>query len=106
MSKLFNVDTEVGRHTVAHDDGDGGLILETKQDISEILEANKRDYNSITSVDRWGDLTHIARIPYTVIDDLNKKGIMRGFAVVDEGAFASFLNNPENRFLRVRPGNI
>lgn len=106
MKKLFSVDQEARRHTIAHHDGEGGLILETKQDVSHILEANKRDYNSITSVDRWKDLTHIARIPYTVIDDLNKKGIMRGFAVVDEPAFAAFLNNPENRYLRVRPGNI
>lgn len=106
MKKLFSVDHEVGRHTVAHHDGDGGLILETKQDISHILEANKRDFNNVTSIDRWQDLTHIARIPYTVIDELNKNGIMRGFAVVDEPAFAAFLNNPENRYLRVRPGNI
>ena len=106
MSKLFNVDTEVGRHTVAHDVGDGELILETKQDVSHIIEANKRDYNSITSIDRWGDLTHIARLPFTVIDDLNRKGIMRGFAVIDQNSFAAFLNNPENRYFKVRPGNI
>lgn len=106
MKKLFSVDTQVGRHTVAHTGSNGELILETKQDISGIIEANKRDFNQVTSVDRWQDLTHIARIPYTVVDDLNKMGIMRGFAVVDEPAFAAFLNNPENRYLRVRPGNV
>lgn len=106
MKRLFDVDTEVGRHTVAHDADNGELILETKQDVSHIIEANKRDYNSITSVDRWGDLTHIARLPYTVIDDLNRKGIMRGFAVIDQTGFAAFLNNPENRYFKVRPGNI
>jgi hypothetical protein len=106
MKQLFAVDAEKSKHTIAHDDGEGGLILETKQDITQIIEINKQKFNDITSLDRWGDLTHIATIPDTVIDDLNKMGIMRGYAVMDEPAFAAFLNNPDNRYLRVRPGRL
>lgn len=106
MKKLLNVDAVAGRHTIAHDDGEGGLILETKQDVSHIIESNKKMFNQVTSTDKWGDLTHVARLPLTVIDDLNKKNIMRGFAVIDETAFRSFLNNPDNRFFRTRPGRV
>lgn len=106
MKKLFNVDTFSGRHTVAHDDGEGGLILETKQDVSNIIEGNKKLFNQVTSQDKWGDITHVARLPLTVIDDLNKKGIMRGFAVVNETEFKAFLNHPDNRFFRTRPGRL
>lgn len=106
MKKLLSVDAQKGKQTIAHHDGDGGLILETKQDISHIIEVNKQKFNDITSLDRWGDLTHIATIPDAVIDDLNKMGIMRGYAVMDEPAFAAFLNNPDNRYLRVRPGRL
>jgi len=31
---------------------------------------------------------------------------MRGFAVVDEKKFKEFLNNPDNRFFRTRPGRV
>jgi hypothetical protein len=106
MKRLFNVDTFTGRHTVSHDDHEGGVILETTQDVSQIIEANKKQFNEITSQDKWGDITHVARLPLTVIDDLNKKGIMRGFAVIDETAFKAFLNHPDNRFFRTRPGKV
>lgn len=106
MPKLFSTDPLTGRYTVAHEDGEGGVILETKQDVSQIIEGNKKMFNEVTSVDKWGDITHVARLPLTVIDDLNRKGIMRGFAVVDETAFKAFLNHPDNRFFRTRPGKV
>ncbi len=84
------------RTQTVHEDGDGGIVIETKQDITEILEANKaqREFDK----QRTGflnELHHIARIPYTVIDDLNQQGIMRGFAVIDQDRFAQFLNGTE-----------
>jgi hypothetical protein len=106
MPKIFNVDPYTGRHTVAHEDGEGGIILETKQDVSQIIEGNKKMFNEVTSLDRWGDITHVARLPLTVIDDLNKKGIMRGFHVLNETEFKAFLNHPDNRFFRTRPGKV
>ncbi len=71
------------RQQVVHADGDGGIIIETKQDVTEILDSN----NHIREADkaRLGhikDLHHVARIPFTVIDDLNKKGVMRGFTII------------------------
>jgi hypothetical protein len=77
-------------------DGDGGIIIETKQDITDILEANKaqREFDK-QRTGHLNELHHVARIPYTVIDDLNQKGIMRGFAVVDQERFAQFLNGTE-----------
>lgn len=104
MKRLFSNDGI--RHTIAHDDGEGGLILETKQDVSHIIEGNKKMFNEVTSLDKWGDLTKVARLPLTVIDDLNKKGIMRGFAVLNEKEFRAFLNHPDNRFFRTRPGKV
>ena len=106
MAKLFSSDAFTGRYTVAHEDGDGGIILETKQDVSKIIDANKRQYNDVTSQDKWGDLTHVARLPLTVVDELNRKRVMRGFAVIYEKAFKMFLNDPDNRFFRTRPGQV
>lgn len=100
--KLFSVDQ--GRYTVAHETDDG-VILETKQDVSTIIEANKKQYNETPN--KFDDvITHIARLPLTVIDDLNRKGVMQGFLIIDQKAFRAFLNHPDNRFFRTHPGHI
>jgi hypothetical protein len=84
------------RTQTVHADGDGGIIIETKQDITDILEANKiqREFDK-QRTGHLNELHHVARLPYTVIDDLNQKKIMRGFAVIDQERFAQFLNGTE-----------
>jgi hypothetical protein len=95
------------RQQVVHADGDGGIVIETKQDVTEILESNKQLLEA--DKQRTGNLNelhHIARIPFTVIDDLNKKGIMKGFAIVDDAAFASWLNSSDNAQWKVYRGTV
>ena len=86
---------------------DNGKVIETKQDVSDIIERNKQEYNTNTS--KWGNDVFdnkIASIPMTVVDDLNKKGIMRGFHVLDQKKFFAWLNDPDNRFFRTKQGRI
>lgn len=95
------------RTQTAYADGDGGIVIETKQDVTEIIEANKAQLEF--DKERRGhlnELHHVARIPFTVIDVLNQRGIMKGFNVVDEAGFASWLNNPENAVWRTYRGTI
>ena len=106
MKQLISADGSALKKTEAEADGDGGLIIRTSQDVTAIVEQNKAQYNSISSRQKWGDLTKVASLPFTVIDTLNRKGIMRGFAVIDEKEFRRFLNDPENRFFRTRPGIV
>ena len=88
-------------------DGDGGLIIETKQDVSEIIEANKQQlFYDQQRTGGLNELHHVARIPFTVIDVLNQKGIMKGFKVVDDVGFASWLNDPENAAWKTYRGTI
>lgn len=97
------------RETAVHADGEGGIIIQTRQDVSAIVEQNKKEYNSFDERARWSDNlfgNKVASIPLTVIDDLNKQGIMRGYAVVDEKRFALFLNDPMNRAWRTRTGVV
>jgi len=97
------------RQSVAHADGDGGIIVETRQDITANIEQNLKEFNSYDERAKWSDDifgNKIASIPLTVIDDLNAKGIMRGFAVIDEKQMKAWLNNPDNRFFRTRPGKV
>lgn len=102
MKDLFSISDT--RYTVATLQDDQ-VILTTKQDVSEIVEANKQQVNAATKkVDSV--ITHVARIPNTVIDVLNKMGIMRGFMVTDEKRFKAWLNDPDNRVWRTYPGSV
>jgi len=97
------------RQTAVHADGEGGIVIQTRQDVSDIIEQNKKEYNSFDERARWSDNlfgNKVASIPLTVIDDLNKQGIMRGYAVLDEKRFALFLNDPLNRAWRTRTGVV
>lgn len=98
--------TPIRTQTVYADD-DGGIIIETKQDVSEIIEANKTqlDFDK-QRTGHLNELHHVARIPFTVIDDLNKMGVMRGFNVVDEVGFARWLNDPDNAVWKTYRGTI
>jgi len=102
MSELFSVGD--GRYTIAHKIDDV-MILETRQDVTPIIEANKIQVASATrKIDNV--MTHVARIPYTVIDDLNQTKIMRGFMIEDERAFKQWLNDPDHRVWRTYPGSV
>jgi len=95
------------RTQTVHADGDGGIVIETKQDVTEIIEANKAQLE--LDKQRTGHLNemhHVARIPFTVIDVLNQQGIMKGFNVVDEVGFAKWLNDPDNAVWKVYRGTI
>ena len=97
------------RQTAVHADGEGGIIIQTRQDVTDIVEQNKKEYNSFDERARWSDNlfgNKVASIPMTVIDDLNKQGIMRGFAVLDDKRFALWLNDPMNRAWRTRTGVV
>ena len=107
MSKLG----EFGQNKTAYADGNGGLIIETKVDLSNFIDATKKAYNDNSGKTGWGDnpldhRNHIASIPSEVIGDLNKKGIMRGYHVIDMPALKRWLNDPENRVFRTRGGQV
>ena len=92
-------------------DGEGGIIIETKVDLSQIIEINKQKFNKRSEKTNWGSdvldpRNHIATIPDIIIDELNKKGVMRGYAVIDKEAFRRFLNDPDNKVWRTRGGNV
>ncbi len=95
------------RQQVVHADGDGGIIIETKQDVTDIL----KEVEEIRDQDkaRTGHLKefhHVGKIPYTVIDDMNKKGIMRGFAILDDVEFNKWMNSPEGQIWKTYRGTL
>jgi hypothetical protein len=98
---------DIGFKKTYYADGEGGLVIETTQDVTPIIEANKAQYNATDERKRWGDgWERVGSIPLTMIQKLNEMGICKGFAIVDQKKMKAFLNDPENRYLRTRPGRV
>lgn len=81
------------RTSVVHADGEGGIIIETKQDVTDILkEVEQIREEDKARTGHLKDFHHVGKIPFTVIDEMNKKGIMRGFTIIDDAEFAKWMN--------------
>ena len=95
-----------GELRTTYADDDGNLVMKAESNLAPIIEANKNSYNQIDERARWGDGQMVADIPFPVIEDLKRQGILRGFAVMDQKRMKAWLNNPDNRFFRTRPGRV
>jgi len=104
--RLFSHDPLTGvrkyfRYHEGERESEDTFSIETVYDVEPILEANKRDFNSLTSIDRWGDGRHIARIPMPLWQRLRSEGVAQ-----DEAAFKRWLNDSDNRYFRTSPGKV
>jgi len=89
-------------HTERATEGDE-FWIEDKQDISDVVELNREEYNSYRkATDAFGaDGEHIARIPLVIWGQLLRSGIAH-----DEKRFRKWLNDRDNLVFRRRPGRV
>ena len=83
------------------------LTVQTEQDVSAIIDQNKKDYNNAET--KWSDQlfgNRVASIPFAAIDKLNKMKIMKGYNILDQKRFFAWLNDPENLYFRTKPGKL
>lgn len=82
-------------------DKDEGVI-ETIFDVNAIGEDNKARYNSFDERARWnGDMHHVASIPMSLFYQMKAEGKLE-----DQAYMKRFLNDPDNRVFRTRPGDV
>ena len=84
-----------------YDDTTGISYLDTVQDVTEIVEANKALHNLVDERTPWGGGRRVASIPVTVWEELRKRGITN-----DPKKFRMWLNDPDNRYFRTAPGKV
>lgn len=101
-TKLFDRDAALGMTQYFHyDDDKDEFTIETRQDVNPLVELNKQKFNAIDERARWGELSQVASIPLNVYYDLKAKGI-----IDDKKKFRAWLNDPDNRAFRTRPGQV
>lgn len=102
MKQLFSRDAAAGiTQWFYHDPVTDVSTIETVQDVAPIAQLNHESFKDTTSLDRWGDGQRVARIPLTTYHELRKQGITQ-----DQAAFKRWLNDPDNRVFRTRPGKV
>ena len=102
ITKLFDTVPEFGIKRIWHyDESNDTATIEEIQDHTNIVEANKADFNSIDERARYGEFTKVASIPLVILQELKIKGILD-----DQTAFKKWLDDPDQRFFRTRPGKL
>lgn len=79
--------------------------VESRQDVSGVLAVNQE----LQKLDdgKWGDGRCVATIPFTVLEELQRIGMIDGmFNVKNNTDFAKWLNKAENKRYRTKLGRV
>ena len=107
IKKLLHSDPLTGITQVFHHDESvdaKNFVIQTVQDTTPIVETNKREFNEAPSHKLGANgenFVKVASIPLTIYHELRKKGIAQ-----DPAAMKRWLNDPDNRYFRSRPGVV
>ena len=107
MAKL-TLDYEHGRKTeMAFDDSSDAFVIQTKEDATPVLDANKRKYNDYgdkLTPGKRGEWHHAASIPATIWEKWIQE--TNGEIQKDPKLLARYLNDPDNKYFKTAPTNL
>jgi len=85
-----------------YDEAADRLVVKRTQDVEPILDYTKAIFDADNT--RWDKvMNHVARIPLVVVDEYKRRGID---LLKDDAALKRFLNDPDNKLFRTKPGVI
>ena len=99
MKRLFDKDPLTGITKYWHVTDKGEYVVETKQDVSAIVERNKNEYKETPN--KYRDVNKVASLPLTVYYELKRQGIAD-----DPKAMRKWLNDSDQRVFRTRAGTL
>jgi hypothetical protein len=102
ISRPFGSNRLFGIRRTFHEDPTTGLVtVETEQDVTAALEESKALYNRHDEHSPWGDVNLVAQIPLSVRFDPKLQHIFS-----DPKKYRAWLNDPDQRAFRTRPGRL
>ena len=100
--RLFDYDPETGTTKWWHYDADKDeATIETVFEVGDLIEQNKKLYADTDERTRYGEWSRVASIPMALFYRLKNQGI-----IDDPAAMKRWLNDPDNKFFRTRPGRV
>ena len=104
-ARALNESPEQAIKRIHHQHGDGDVTIHTQQDVSAVVRNNKMNFNERGG--RWDQFqNHVARIPTAIYYDLIKRGIINERKDPESKGLIAWLNDPDNRAWRSRPGRL
>ena len=105
-SRVLSYDPVTKIKEIHHYDPDtGAQALEMVGDVEEMVEDSKGRFAMVDERARWRDgMNHVASVPLIIIDKVRRESGIN--LLRDKGAMRQFLNDPDNRVFRTRPGRI
>ena len=102
-TKLFDINTETGTRKMWHYDAEKDeATIETIIDATQIVSDNRDRFNSFDEKANWkGDMHHVASIPMALFYQMKSEGKLD-----DQAYMKRWLNDPDNRAFRTRPGEV
>ena len=101
-TRILSQNKEAGITQLWHEHADGSVTIETKQDITDIIESNKATYNAVDGKANWkGDIHRIGSVPLSIYYDLQRRGILQ-----DPKRLKAWVNDSANQVFRTRPGQV
>lgn len=100
--RLFNYDALTGiREWMVSDESGDNFRWVIESDAEPVVDRSKRIQNDMDQT-KWSDgLQHVASIPAVIYWDWKAKGW-----IDDEVKLKSLLNDPDNRFMRTKLGDL
>jgi hypothetical protein len=108
MSDKFVLDKAIGRQTDMHfDQTDNTFRFNTHQDVTPILEDNKRKFNEYgdkLSMGKRGEWHHVSSVPTATWEKWMRES--NGEISRDPKVLAAYLNDPDYKYFKVAPTKI
>lgn len=104
MKRLLSYDPLTRIKTWWHEDVMGNITVHHEQDVEDLVARNRAQYNAHSDhgPTRWkGNWHHVGEIPMSVYHDLEEQGILH-----DKSALFKWLNDPDQRDFRTKPGRL
>lgn len=101
-SKNFDSNDSLGiKRTWHYNTETDEATVETSQNVTAIIEENKQDFNLQEKHTKYGEWSKVASIPLSIYFELKAQGKLD-----DQAYMKRWLNDPENRYFRTRPGQV
>ena len=101
-SKNFDSNDSLGiKRTWHYNTEPDEATVETSQNVTAIIEENKQDFNLQEKHSKYGEWSKVASIPLSIYFELKAQGKLD-----DQAYMKRWLNDPENRYFRTRPGQV
>jgi ribosomal protein L19E len=101
--RLFSENKDQGIKRIWHENAEtGDVTIETQQDVTAVIEANKAIYNAVDEKANWtGEWHLVASIPESLYYKMKAEG-----KIDDQEYMKKWLNSSDNQFFRTRPGKV